>query len=197
VLEDRDCGRGDGAKDQGGDHAEVATASAAQRPEQLLVMVLVAFDHATVRQDNLRPEHVVAGQAVLPAQDLQPTAEREAGDPDRRTAAGEDGQAMLGQRARHPFHRRSWQTIADRRTASLWPTTAELLDTSPGCWPALGGKMATIRPGGWPLIGETVEPTDSPHGSPTETITPSGRVALVGCGCTDNEKLPGDDHATE
>ena len=43
----------------------MATAGAAQRPEQLLVMVLVAFDHTTVRQDDLRPQQVVAGQAVL------------------------------------------------------------------------------------------------------------------------------------
>jgi hypothetical protein len=61
-------------------------------------MVLVAFDHATVRQDDLRPEQVVAGEAVLAAEDPQPTAEREAGDPDGGTAAGGDGQAMGGQR---------------------------------------------------------------------------------------------------
>jgi hypothetical protein len=50
--------------------------------EQRLVMMRVAFDDATVRQDDLRPEQVVAGQAVLPAKDPEPTAEREAGNSD-------------------------------------------------------------------------------------------------------------------
>ena len=53
-------GCGEGAEDEGGDHAELA-AAAAQRPEQLLVVVLVAVDDATVGQDDLRPEQVVAG----------------------------------------------------------------------------------------------------------------------------------------
>jgi hypothetical protein len=61
-------------------------------------MVLVAFDHATVGQDELRPQQVVAGQAVLAAEDSQAAAEGEAGDPDRGTAAGGNGQAMGGQR---------------------------------------------------------------------------------------------------
>jgi hypothetical protein len=97
-LEDRGRGRGEGAEDQGGDHPEVATAGTAQRPEQLPVVVLVAVDDATVGQDDLRPEQVVAGQAVLAAEDPEPAAEGEAGDPDRGTAAGGDGQAMGGQR---------------------------------------------------------------------------------------------------
>jgi hypothetical protein len=41
---------------------------------------------------------VVAGQAVLAAEDPEPAAEGEAGDPDGGTAAGGDGQAMGGQR---------------------------------------------------------------------------------------------------
>jgi hypothetical protein len=85
-------------EDEGGDHAEVATSGPAQRPEQLLVVVLVALDHPTVGRDDLGPEQVVAGQAVLPAQDPQPAAEGEAGDPDGGTAAGGAGQAVLGQR---------------------------------------------------------------------------------------------------
>ena len=60
-------------------------------------MVLVAFDDATVRQDDLCPEQVVAGQAVLPAKDSQPAAEGEPGNPDGGTAAGGNGQATLGQ----------------------------------------------------------------------------------------------------
>lgn len=60
-------------------------------------MVLVAFDDATVRQYDLCPEQVVAGQAVPPAKDPQPGAEGEADDPDGGTAAGGNAQAMLGQ----------------------------------------------------------------------------------------------------
>ena len=66
-VEDRGRRGGEGAEYQRGDHAEVAAAGAAQRPEELTVMVLVAFDDATISQDDLCPEQVVAGQAVLPA----------------------------------------------------------------------------------------------------------------------------------
>jgi hypothetical protein len=97
-VEDRGRRRGEGAEHQRGDHAEVAAAGAAQRPEQLPIVLLVTVDDAAVRQDDPRPEQVVAGQAVLAAEDPQPAAEREAGDPDRGTAAGRDGQPMLGQR---------------------------------------------------------------------------------------------------
>jgi hypothetical protein len=97
-VEDRRRRRGEGAEHQRGDNAEVAAAGTAQRPKQLPVMVLVAFDNATVRQNDLCPEQVVAGQAVLPAEDPQPAAEGQAGDPDGGTAAGGNGQAMLGQR---------------------------------------------------------------------------------------------------
>jgi hypothetical protein len=51
-VEDRDPGRREGAEDQGRDDAEVAAASAAQRPEQLAVVLLVAVDDAAVRQDD-------------------------------------------------------------------------------------------------------------------------------------------------
>ena len=48
-MEDRGRRSGEGAEHQRGDHAEVAAAGAAQRPEQLRVMVLIAFDDTTVR----------------------------------------------------------------------------------------------------------------------------------------------------
>jgi hypothetical protein len=50
----------------------VATAGAAQRPEQLPIVLLVTVDDATVRQDDPRSEQMVAGQAVLAAEDPQP-----------------------------------------------------------------------------------------------------------------------------
>jgi hypothetical protein len=69
-----------------------------ERPEQLAVVLLVAIDDAAVRQDDLRLEQVVAGQAMLPAEDPEPAPEGEAGDADGGTAAGGDGPAVLGQR---------------------------------------------------------------------------------------------------
>jgi hypothetical protein len=48
-VEDHGRGRGEGAEDEGGDHAEVAAAGAAQRPEQLPIVLLVTVDDATVR----------------------------------------------------------------------------------------------------------------------------------------------------
>src|SRR6266542_2264159 len=61
-------------------------------------MMLVAFDDATVGQDDLCLEEVVAGQTVLAAENPEPAAEGEAADPDGGAAAGGDGAAMLGQR---------------------------------------------------------------------------------------------------
>jgi hypothetical protein len=46
----------------------------------------------------MRPEQVVAGQAVGAAEDPDAAAERQAGDPDRGTTAGRDGATVLGQR---------------------------------------------------------------------------------------------------
>ena len=75
----------------------MAAAGAAQRPEELTVMVLVAFDDATVRQDDLCLEQVVAGQAVLPARIPSPPPRVRPAIPTEEPAAGGNGQAMLGQ----------------------------------------------------------------------------------------------------
>jgi hypothetical protein len=71
-VEDGGRRRRKGAEHQRGDHAEVAAAGATQGPEQLPIVLLVTVDDATVGQDDLRPEQVVAGQAVLAAKDPQP-----------------------------------------------------------------------------------------------------------------------------
>jgi hypothetical protein len=54
-------------------------------------MMLVALDDAAVSQDYLRPEQAIRGQAVLAAEDPEPAAQGEAGDPDVRPAACRDG----------------------------------------------------------------------------------------------------------
>jgi hypothetical protein len=58
-VEDRRGRRRQSAEDEGRNHTEVAATGATQRPEQLLVLVLVALDDATVRQNYLRSEQVI------------------------------------------------------------------------------------------------------------------------------------------
>ncbi len=80
------------------DHPEVARARAAERPKQLTFAARVAIHHAAVGEHDLGSEQLVGGQAVLPAEDPESTAQREARDPNRRTRAGSQGQASLIQR---------------------------------------------------------------------------------------------------
>ena len=70
------------------DDAEVA-AAAADRPEEIRVLVLARADEAAVGEHDVRGEHVVDRQAVLPRQVSDAAAEQEADacradDPDRR-----------------------------------------------------------------------------------------------------------------
>ena len=51
--------RRDSTDDQGRDHAEDATTGAAECPEQVRVMALVALEDATIRQNHLRPTQLV------------------------------------------------------------------------------------------------------------------------------------------
>ena len=62
-----------------GDDPEVA-AAAAQRPEQVGVLVGADPAHRAVSGDDLERDHVVAGQAVLAHQPADAPAERESGD---------------------------------------------------------------------------------------------------------------------
>jgi hypothetical protein len=97
-VKDRGLRGGHGVKDQGGDDAEVASASAAERPEQVRVMARVACDHPAVRQDHLGPQQAVAGEPVSAPENPDPAAERQAGDPDRGPAASRDRDTVLEQR---------------------------------------------------------------------------------------------------
>jgi hypothetical protein len=86
---------------EGGDDAEVAAAGAAKSPEQLLVVTLVAIDDASVGQNDLRAEELIAGKAVLVAEDPDAAAEREAGNPDRRPATSCDRELLGSERLVH------------------------------------------------------------------------------------------------
>ena len=55
---------------------------------------LVAVDDAAVGEHHPCGDELVAGQPVLAAEDPQPAAEHEAGDPDRRAAARRDRHAV-------------------------------------------------------------------------------------------------------
>ena len=56
--------------------------------------LLVAVDDAAVGEHHLRGDELVAGQTVLAAEDPEPAAEHEPGDPDGRAAAGGDRHAV-------------------------------------------------------------------------------------------------------
>ena len=73
------------------DDAEVA-AAAAQRPEQLRVLVLADVQVLAVRGDDVGPDEVVAGQPAPTDQPADPAAEREAGDARRGHEATGDRQ---------------------------------------------------------------------------------------------------------
>src|SRR5262249_58178744 len=94
-MKDRGLRGGHGVKDQGGDDAEVASASAAERPEQVRVMVGVAVDHAAVRQGHLGLKQAVAGEPVSAPENPDPAAERQTGDPDRGPTASRDRDTLL------------------------------------------------------------------------------------------------------
>jgi hypothetical protein len=70
-----DRGRGHGPEDERRHDAEVAGAGAAQRPEQVLVVVVVAGEDAAVGEDDLGPDEVVGGDAVLAPEDPEAAAQ--------------------------------------------------------------------------------------------------------------------------
>jgi hypothetical protein len=73
------------------DHAEVA-AAAAQRPQQVRVVVAVGADEGTVGEHDLGGDEVVGGQPEATAQAAVPAAEREPDDADTAARAGDGGQ---------------------------------------------------------------------------------------------------------
>ena len=77
-----------------GHDAEVA-AAAAQRPEQLGMLVRGGADRLAGRGHELDGEHVVAGEAVLALEPAGAAAEREARDAGARHAAADGGEAVL------------------------------------------------------------------------------------------------------
>ena len=82
-AEIRRCRRREEPEDERRDHAEVAAATATQRPEQVGVLFVVAVNDAPVSQHDLGAEQVIAGQTVLAAEDSEATTEGRAGDADR------------------------------------------------------------------------------------------------------------------
>lgn len=101
-MEDRGRRHRDGAEAEGRDNSEVAAAGTSQRPEQVLIVIPVALDYVTVREDDLRAKQMVTGEAVLPAEYPEPAAECETGDPDRVTGAGRESKAVHLQRVVEP-----------------------------------------------------------------------------------------------
>ena len=90
-------GLGHRAEREACNHAEAKRACAAQRPEQILVALLVALHHAPVGQHHLGRDQLVRRQPPATAQQAEPAAERLAADPDRGAAAGRDRDFVPGQ----------------------------------------------------------------------------------------------------
>jgi hypothetical protein len=81
-----------------GDHAEV-TAATAQRPVQVGMGVPAGPDHLAIGRHDLKRDHVIAGQPVLPSQPAHSAAERQAADAGVRDVARHGRQAVSLRRA--------------------------------------------------------------------------------------------------
>jgi hypothetical protein len=68
-VEGRRRRRKDSPEKEGRYHAEVGAAGAAPRTEQILVVMLVALDDASIGQDDPCTEQVIRGQPVLATED--------------------------------------------------------------------------------------------------------------------------------
>jgi hypothetical protein len=79
-------------------HRELTATSAPQRPEQVRIVVLVALDDAPVGEHGARGDELVRGEAMRATEDAQTAAEGQAGDPDGRPAAPDDGAITGGER---------------------------------------------------------------------------------------------------
>ncbi len=80
-----------------GDDAEGA-AAAAERPEEVGLVLRVGADEVAVRGDELDRGHLVGADAVLAGEPREAAAERVADDADIRRGACERGEAVLGRR---------------------------------------------------------------------------------------------------
>ena len=85
---------GDGGEPQRRDHTELAAARAAQTPEQVWFVVVVAIHDAAVWEHDLCADEAIAGQPVLAPEQTDPAAKGEAGDADGGTAPGWQGPAV-------------------------------------------------------------------------------------------------------
>src|SRR5947209_20529801 len=83
------------AEGEGSNHAEVASASTAQGPEEVGIVVRVASEQAAVSQDDLCREQIVAGQAELATKDTDATSKCQASDAHSGTRASRKREAML------------------------------------------------------------------------------------------------------
>src|SRR3954449_7886620 len=81
-------GRGGyGVEHQRGDHPELTAARSSERPEQVRLPLRIASHHPTIGENDRRGDQTVTRQSVPPAEQPEPTAESQPGDPDSRPAA--------------------------------------------------------------------------------------------------------------
>ena len=84
-----------GVEHKSRDDGEVLPTRAAQRPEQVLLLLLVAFRNAPIPQHDANVTEPIARQPMAPSENAQTATKRESGNPNCRAAAGDNGQATL------------------------------------------------------------------------------------------------------
>src|SRR5205823_5584076 len=84
-------------KGEAGHRAKAAAAATAARPEQIRLLVRPGGDRMRQRVDELDRQEAVRGQAERPREQPVASAERMAGDADRRTASRRQRQPALRQ----------------------------------------------------------------------------------------------------
>jgi len=92
---------GDSGEAQRRDHTELAAAGAAQSPEQVGFVVVVALHDAAICEHHLCADKAIARQPVLASEQAYPAAQGEARDADTGTAAARQGAAIGVQRRVH------------------------------------------------------------------------------------------------
>ena len=108
------------AEGEGGGDPEVPAATAAQRPEEIGMLLLAGAQRPAIGVDQLDGDEVVAGEPVLAREKADAAAEGQAGDADARTGPGRDRDPVLPQpsvadRAGAPRRRRPPRRATRRR----------------------------------------------------------------------------------
>src|SRR5215212_4970838 len=85
------------AEGEGGGNSEVPAATAAQRPEQIGMLLLAGPERPAIGVDEVDGNEIVTGEPILAREKADATAESQAGDADARTGPRGDRDSVLPQ----------------------------------------------------------------------------------------------------